>query len=354
MIKHTNSSSYLLDSVSAAHRLIAFACQCFAFLLLHSLLASQLSAKDILRIGYIGWDRQDPICQAIGHGAMEYAKALESRYRRIEIVTVHPSEVGPTHQRDAFFNILTQQIDGLILGPDSSTAFTAEHISIATEMDIPVVILREQLPQSEVKPLATITMDENKAGTLAMETMLQALRQSQSTFAVIHQQDKLLTRHKPRMEAAIRTLQAYNNQREPFTQKQARFYHAPDSSISELVNLYNKAKAEDTHGEIDGWLLLGSWPVIGPGLYPVRSDSPPYSIVLMDTPPSALTLIANGHIAAGITTDYASWGQKAVEILSGKIEFSTEPVKKHIQTEPTLINASNTDAWQAKWAQWML
>ena len=343
-----------MDRVSPAYRRLALACHLVAATLLLSLFAGQLTAKDILRLGYVGWDAEDPICLAINYGANEYANSLETRYRRIEIVTVHPKEDSPGYQRDAFFNILGQQISGLILGPNSKTTSTAEYIAIAREMNIPVVILREELPDTESKPLATITMDENAAAKLAMETMLQKLRLSQSTFAVIHQQDGSLIRHAKRMEAATAVLQAYNKDSEPIYRKQARFFSVSDNSVGLLQETYHKAETGDIYGEIDGWLLLGSWPVIGPGLYPVRNDPPHYSIVVMDTPPSALALIADGQISAGITTDYSDWGRRAVEILSGKLEFATDPGEPLVKTEPVVINAQNAAEWQAKWARWML
>lgn len=309
-------------------------------------------ARDVVRIGFLSWGREDPFCRAMEYGARQQAATLETRYRGIEIVVNPPEEADPELQAEAFHALIAKGIDGLILAPHEKSVYTGQFVRFAQDMQIPVVVLRGQV--SESKPLANITLNEADAGKLAMQALMDSLKLTERKLVVINGKDRLLSQYTPRQEAAVRHLQELNMKREPHLSKECRFYAVVDPSPATLQETIRRVEQEDVHREIDGWLLLGSWPVVGPGLYPARTGYPPYRVVLADAPPSALFLLAGGHIDAAVAGDYAGWGSLSVDLLIAKLEHNLEPEERHIRTEAVLLTKDNVEEWMAKWAKWML
>lgn len=109
--------------------------------------------------------------------------------------------------------------------------------------------------------------------------------------------------------------------------------------------------AHEDHAPIDGWALLGGWPLYIPtGLDGVPAGVP---IVSMDPLPSALDFAEAGRVSLLVAQPYYEWGRRSVEALYQALHDGKRPPRAVEAADLELVGPDGVAAYRARWRGWV-
>ena len=125
------------------------------------------------------------------------------------------------------------------------------------------------------------------------------------------------------------------------------FYHpeTPEQA-TEAVNT-----AQSTHPQIEGWAMIGGWPLFAKNALKWAPGS--IKVVSVDALPAQLGYVKSGHVAALYAQDCYGWGYKSVQLLLEKIVKGQNPAIERVIDPLTRVTAENAEAYGKKWDKWL-
>ena len=125
------------------------------------------------------------------------------------------------------------------------------------------------------------------------------------------------------------------------------FYHpeTPEQA-AEAVNT-----AQSTHPDIEGWAMIGGWPLFAKNALKWAPGS--VKVVSVDALPAELGYVRGGYVAALFAQDCYGWGYKSVEILLNKIVKGESPKDVRIIDPLTKVTKDNVDVIGKNWDKWL-
>ena len=121
------------------------------------------------------------------------------------------------------------------------------------------------------------------------------------------------------------------------------FYHVeiPEKAAEFLQN------AQGANPEIQGWAMLGGWPLFTADALKWPAGS--IKVVAVDALPAELVYVKNGYVDALLAQDCYGWGTKSVDILLNKIINNQAPPEVKLIDPLTLVTKENVDSYGENW-----
>lgn len=301
---------------------------------------SAVGADRQVTIGLVAKSQSNPVFQAAYAGAREAAAELGPRYG-VEVVIdwQTPPDEDAHKQAEAIELLARGGAEGIAVScSDANTCTPA--INKAVDLGAVVVCFDSDAPRS--KRLCYYGTDDMTCGTVVMKELADAMG-GRGTVAILA-----------------------GNQTAPNLQKRAQgvkdelanhegmkllpdgvFYHpeTPEQAC-EAVNT-----AQSTHPEIEGWAMIGGWPLFARDA--LRWSPGRVKVVSVDALPAQLSYLKSGHVTALYAQDCYGWGYKSVQLLLDKIVKNQPPPAERIVDPLTRVTAENVDEYGKSWDKWL-
>ncbi|MBW6458473.1 MAG: substrate-binding domain-containing protein, partial [FCB group bacterium] len=124
-------------------------------------------------------------------------------------------------------------------------------------------------------------------------------------------------------------------------------YHHKETESDAITAMLD---AQKVHPEIQGWAMVGGWPLFGNKLLNVI-DPGHYKIAAMDALPEQLPYIENGMVQVLLGQPTYLWGKKSVEMIVDKLYLDKEiPENNGLNFIPVTID--NLGGWSRQLRAW--
>jgi ABC-type sugar transport system substrate-binding protein len=289
------------------------------------------------RLGMVGRDQNDTIYQAANEGAKAAALDLSKRYSiDVELLVHTPNQSQGTDQTIALAELFIENADGLIISPEDSPE-VAKSVQFARDQGQRIIYFERQLPDME--PLAALLADEVEAGRMAGRAILAKLP-SRGRVAI-------LTSESPSTEleerlSGLREVLGYRRIATTVTCRPD--YRSATAAI-------HAAEEADRNDQIDAWVFLEDWPLLGMPALPWKPGDRP--VVAIQSTPSAFIYVDQGYLDALIVHPYYDWGYRSVETLIEKLHNDQAPESAIQRTTPRVVDWRNAEAYREDWKRWL-
>ncbi len=305
-----------------------------------ALTVSARGADKQVTIGLVAKSQSNPVFQAAYAGARDAAAELGPRYGVDVVIDWQtPPDEDAQKQAEAIEQLARGGARGIAVScSDANTCTPA--INKAVDLGVAVVCFDSDAPRS--KRLCYYGTDDLTCGTVVMKELAEAMGKT-GTIAILA-----------------------GNQTAPNLQKRAQgvkdelsnhagmkllpdgiFYHpeTPEQAC-EAVNT-----AQSTHPEIQGWAMIGGWPLFARNA--LRWPPGSIKVVSVDALPAQLSYLKSGHVSALYAQDCYGWGYKSVQLLLDKIVNKQDPPAERIVDPLTRVTAENVDDYGKRWDKWL-
>jgi ribose transport system substrate-binding protein len=296
--------------------------------------------KKKIVIGLVAKSQSNPVFQAGYAGAKDAARELGPKYGvEVEIDWETPSDEDAQKQAEAIEQVARGGAQGIAVScSDANTCTPA--IDKAVELGSVVMCFDSDAPRS--KRLCYYGTDDLTCGKLVMQELARVMN-DKGTIAILagNQTAPNLQR---RVQGVKDELMNHPNIK---LIADGVFYHpeTPEQA-AEAVNT-----AQTTHPEIEGWAMIGGWPLFAKNALKWAPGS--VKVVSVDALPAELAYIRSGYVAALFAQDCYGWGYKSVEILLNKIVKGESPKEVRIIDPLTKVTKDNVDVIGKNWDKWL-
>lgn len=312
----------------------------FIFVLL-TLLCHTISGqnREILgeyKIGIIGRDKEDTIYQAANKGAQDAARELSEKYSiDVDLLIATPEASQGSSQPTSLAELFVGDADGFIISPGADEG-VASSIKFAMQQGQAVVFFERQL--AGIEPIAAILADEEQAGRLAGQAILKKLP-TKARVAILTSSSP--TPQLQQRLAGVRAALGYRRIEQVITTEPN--YHA-------AIDTLRKAQEADRNDQIQGWIFLEDWPLLGMPALPWKPGKLP--VVAIQSSPSAFIYTDTGYLDALIVHPYYEWGYQSLVIMVEKLHNNKSPKSATILTQPRVVDWRNLKAYRKEWQTW--
>lgn len=291
-------------------------------------------------IGIVGQATQSPL-DGPARAGMEAALAeLEKEYRiRVTLIHATPREADPAEQAKALRQISQKSVDGILLDPVNNPA-VAEGILFLKSRDIPTVFYNRTLAGSPA--IGQVTTSQELMGKTALETLIPRLgRLGGNIVGLTGPPDDPITAARMRGLGEVElpediVLMGFIETR---------------PTMGPAIRAVQTTHKDDRDERIDGWLFLGSWPLLGSVPLPWKPGE--RHCVAIGHQPQMLHYLDAGTVDALVMPDTAAIGARALEILVTALHKPESGQKTAITIPPIIVTPQNLDEIREKWVQWL-
>ena len=291
-------------------------------------------------IGLVAKSQSNPVFQAAYAGAKDAAKELGPQYGvSVTIDWQTPPDEDAQKQAEAIEQLARGGAAGIAVScSDANTCTPA--INKAVGLGSVVVCFDSDAPRS--KRLCYYGTDDLTCGKIVM-TELAKVMGDKGTIAILAGNQTAPNLQK-RTQGVKDELQHYTGMQ---LLADGVFYHpeTPEQA-SEAVNT-----AQSTHPQIEGWAMIGGWPLFAKNALKWAPGS--IKVVSVDALPAQLGYVKSGHVAALYAQDCYGWGYKSVQLLLEKIVKGQNPAIERVIDPLTRVTAENAEAYGKKWDKWL-
>jgi ribose transport system substrate-binding protein len=291
-------------------------------------------------IGLVAKSQSNPVFQAAYAGAKDAARELGARYGvTVDIDWQTPPDEDAQKQAEAIEQLARGGAAGIAVACSDANTVTPA-INKAVELGAAVMCFDSDAPRS--KRMCYYGTDDLTCGKVVMKE-LAGIMGEKGTLAILagNQTAPNLRRRVQGVQDELKGHQAMTLLADGI------FYHpeTPEQS-AEAVNT-----AQSTHPEIQGWAMIGGWPLFAKNALKWAPGS--IKVVSVDALPAQLAYLRSGHVAVLYAQDCYGWGYKSVEILLKKILDGEAPADVKIIDPLTRVTRDNADEWMKKWDKWL-
>ncbi|HEX3358067.1 MAG TPA: substrate-binding domain-containing protein [Tepidisphaeraceae bacterium] len=300
---------------------------------------SQAADKKIT-IGLVAKSQSNPVFQAAYSGAKDAAKELGPKYGvDVTIDWQTPPDEDAQKQAQAIEQIANSGAQGIAVSCSDANTVTPA-INKAIDNGAVVMCFDSDAPKS--KRLCYYGTDDETCGKLVMQKLAKEMG-DKGTIAILagNQSAPNLQR---RVKGVKDELANHPNMK---LLTDGVFYHVetPEEAAKAL------ASAQSTHPEIEGWALVGGWPLFTKNA--CRWNPGEVKVVSVDALPPQLAYLDSGHVQVLLAQDCYGWGYKSVQILLDKIVKNQDPPQTKIFDPLTEVTKDNAKDFGKKWDKWL-
>jgi ribose transport system substrate-binding protein len=291
-------------------------------------------------IGFIGKSLSNDVFQAAQSGAVNAAKELGEKHGvDVEVEIRTPNDEDPTKQAEAIEALTRRGVDGIAIACSEANTVTPS-IDKAVGKGVSVLCFDSDAPNSQ--RFAYYGTDDVSCGKRVVDELAKAMGE-QGTIAILAGSQSAPNLQK-RVAGAKEALAKYPNMK---LNEPGVFYHVetPEKAAEAI------ASAQNANPGIQGWALVGGWPLF-------TADAlkwPPGSIkvVSVDALPAQLSYLKSGHVQMLLAQDCYGWGTKSVEILLEKILNGKAPSDPLVIDPLTVVTSENVESYGKNWEKWL-
>jgi len=292
-------------------------------------------------VALIGKHAADPTSGAVRRGAEDAARKLDLEYHlETTVILLRAPGGGLTSQNASLEQAFLDEVDGVIINV-AENANVDEKINFLTRNGIPVVTVENDAPASS--RIATVQTDDAALGKAAFEQAAGSLSAWDRKLAVLAGDTS-----DHRIQTRLRAVQSAADSN---AKVEIREVLSCPETLDGAVAVIRAATSSDRDEEIDGWLFLGPWPLLGVAEMPWASGS--RTCVAVDALPPMLRYLANGEVDALIAQQYYQWGYLAMETLLKSIHLREPPAEDSMTTGVDIVTRDNLAEYTRRWADWM-
>jgi len=299
-----------------------------------------VGAEQKVVIGMVAKSQSNPVFQAGYAGAKDAAKELGPQYGvTVTIDWQTPPDEDAQKQAEAIEQLARGGAAGIALScSDANTCTPA--INKAVELGSVVVCFDSDAPRS--KRLCYYGTDDSTCGKVVMQELAKVMG-DKGTIAILAGNQTAPNLQK-RTQGVKDELQHHAGLK---LLADGVFYHpeTPEQA-AEAVNT-----AQSTHPDIEGWAMIGGWPLFAKNALKWAPGS--VKVVSVDALPAQLGYLKSGHVAALYAQDCYGWGYKSVQLLLDKIVKGQNPPSVRIIDPLTRVTRENVETYGKNWDKWL-
>ncbi len=298
------------------------------------------AADKKVTIGLVAKSQSNPVFQAAYAGAKEAAKELGPKYG--VVVTIDwqtPPDEDAQKQAEAIEQLARGGAAGIAVSCSDANTDTPA-INKAVDLGAVVVCFDSDAPKS--KRLCYYGTDDLTCGKVVMEELAKVMG-DKGTIAILAGNQTAPNLQK-RVQGVTDELKNHSGMK---LLPDGVFYHpeTPEQA-AEAVNT-----AQSTHPEIEGWAMIGGWPLFAKNA--LKWEPNTIKVVSVDALPAQLGYVKSGRVAALYAQDCYGWGYKSVELLLEKIVKGHNPPSVRVIDPLTRVTKDNADEYGKKWDKWL-
>jgi ribose transport system substrate-binding protein len=299
---------------------------------------AQASGKII--IGLVAKSQANPVFQAAYAGA-KAAAAEQGRTNglTVEIDWQTPPDEDATKQAEAIEQLARGGAAGIAVSCSDANTVTPA-INKAAELGVPVICFDSDAPRS--KRLCYYGTDDLTCGRTVMQELARQM-DGKGVIAILAGNQTAPNLQK-RVQGVKEELARHPGMR---LLTDGVFYHpeTPEQA-AEAVNT-----AQSTHPEIQGWAMIGGWPLFAKNALKWQPGT--IKVVSVDALPAELAYLRSGHVGTLYAQDCYGWGYKSVELLLAKILSKRAPAEPRLIDPLTRVTKENAEEFGRQWDKWL-
>lgn len=301
--------------------------------------AADEPAKKIV-IGLVAKSQSNPVFQAAYAGAKDAARELGPKYGvTVQIDWQTPPDEDAQKQAEAIEQLARGGAAGIAVSCSDANTVTPA-INKSVELGVPVMCFDSDAPRS--KRFCYYGTDDLTCGKRVMEDLARAMG-DKGTVAILAGNQTAPNLQK-RVQGVKEELAKHPNMK---LLDDGVFYHpeTPEQA-AEAVNT-----AQTTHPDIQGWAMIGGWPLFAKNALKWAPGS--VKVVSVDALPAELAYLRSGHVATLYAQDCYGWGYKSVEILLNTLVKKEAPKETRIIDPLTQVTKENVEEFGKQWDKWL-
>lgn len=300
---------------------------------------AEATAKKIV-IGLVAKSQSNPVFQAGYAGAKDAVKELGPKYGvTVEIDWQTPPDEDAQKQAEAIEQLARGGAAGIAVSCSDANTVTPA-INKAVELGVPVICFDSDAPRS--RRLCYYGTDDVTCGKLVMQELARVMGDN-GTIAILAGNQTAPNLQK-RVQGVKEELARHPGMK---LLEDGVFYHpeTPEQA-AEAVNT-----AQSTHPEIQGWAMIGGWPLFAKNALKWTPGS--VKVVSVDALPAQLAYLRSGHVATLYAQDCYGWGYKSVGILLEKLVKNEVPKDPRVIDPLTRVTRETAEDFGKQWDKWL-
>ena len=323
------------NTVRLIAAIVAVAC---VFALTHR--TAQAQEKKKIKIGLVAKSQSNAVFQAAYSGAKDAAKELGDKYNAdITIDWQTPTDEDAQKQAEAIDALGRSGAQGIAVSCSEATTLTPA-INRAVAAGAVVMCFDSDAPRS--KRMCYYGTDDETCGKTVMQELAKSMG-DKGTIAILAG-NQSAPNLKKRVKGVTDELAKHPNMK---LLNDGIFYNVetPEEAAKAL------GAAQSTHPEIEGWALVGGWPLFTKNA--CRWNPGEVKVVSVDALPPQLTYLDSGHVQVLLAQDCYGWGYKSVDILLKKLVKNEDPPQPKIFDPLTEVTKATAKDFAKNWDKWL-
>jgi len=297
-----------------------------------------------LLFGLIGREADSPVFQAAAYAAQQKAAELSRALEiPIEVRVQAPPRGTPAAQAEWVDQLVRDEAAGIAIDV-ADPNILRQSVADATALGVPVLCFHTDLPDSN--RFISLGVDEVVVGETLMRRCISLLQErhpdAPALRIAILGGHRRSSQYQKRIDAA---------QTEAMRHEQVRlagtFSHqgTPGDPLRTLI------EAERDDGPIDGWVLLGDWPLGAEESFPW--DVAETVCVSATGFPTQLPYLRRGDVQTVVIPAYPQFGVRALELLVERARQGTHPTAEYEWLPCDEFATARADELEQNWQKWL-
>ncbi len=289
-------------------------------------------------IGMVAKSSVNPVYIAARSGAEAKARQLSrDNGVEIEIVWRSPFSDDASRQAQLLRELIASGVDGIAVSCSDPAVLTPA-IDRAVMSGVQVVTFDSDAPDS--RRMAYYGINDRDAGAMVLNKLVETMPEGGRVAMLVGNRTAENIRN--RVIGAAYAAREHEN-----IELIGIFDHDETSAAANAAMRH----AQETYGPIDGWALMGGWPLYDTaGLDEVPSK---VRIVSMDPLPPALDYLDDGRVQMLIAQPYYEWGAESVRLLFNRIHKGETPEKPEIYADLKVVGPAESADFRQRWLRWV-
>ncbi|MEM7623256.1 MAG: substrate-binding domain-containing protein [Planctomycetota bacterium] len=294
--------------------------------------------KASYRIGFVAKSIDNPVYDAARAGAEAAAAEFGgSMGVDVEIEWRGPIVESARAQVAEVAALLTAEVDGLAVTASDPTVVVAA-LDRAAGTGVKVVTFDSDVETPS--RLAFYGIDDRAAGAAVMEQLILAMPGGGRVA--------ILAGNRAATNLRERVIGAAAAARGVESVEIVEVYHHDETPEAAGEAM---AAAHASGAEIDGWALMGGWPLYtDAGLAGVPDGT---KIASMDPLPPALDKLKAGRVQALVAQPYYRWGYESVRMLLERLHSGMLPESEFVRADLEVVTQDNAASYRERWNGWV-
>ena len=306
------------------------------------MLGAAAQAQQKITIGMVAKSQSNTVFQAAYAGAKDAARELGPKYGvDVTIDWETPPDEDAQKQAEAVEALSRNGAQGICVSCSEAHTLTPA-INDAVARGSAVMCFDSDAPRS--KRFAYYGTDDIACGTAVMDELAKVMGEK-GTIAILAGNQSAPNLQK-RVAGVEQELKKYPNIH-LLEASGGVFYHqeTPQKAVEALTS------AQNANPEINGWALVGGWPLFTVNALPWPPGQ--VKVVSVDALPAQLAYLRDGHAQVLLAQDCYGWGYRSVQILLDKIVKNQDPPTVRVIDPLTRVTQENVDEFAKKWDKWL-